>query len=57
MAEDLWWEDPDEVVAYARHFWAGSGPVNPHEIINYFDQPWKRTLDYYEWKTSVEGNE
>ena len=43
-----WYEDRDEVVAFARWFWEGTYNAigTTGEILDYFEKPWKFTSEY-----------
>ncbi len=43
-----WYEDRDEVVAFARWFWEGTYNYigTTGEILDYFEKPWKFTSEY-----------
>jgi len=53
-----WYNDIDEVVAFARWYWQGP-LLSPRgvagEIIDYFEQPWHFTPEYEAWKADDEG--
>jgi len=44
-----WWDDPEEVVAFARYFFLGSKPP-PRLVINVFEKPWKWDTEYADYK-------
>ncbi len=57
--ESNWYDDPEEVVAFARWYWAppylySSGVVG--EILDYFEEPWHFTDDYWIWKEDTDGH-
>ena len=47
-----WYEDRDEVVAFARWFWEGAYSVRGTvgEILDYFEKPWHWTEEYKTYK-------
>ncbi len=48
-----WYNDPDEVVAFARWYWEGPDygvRSSKNEIFDYFEKPWKYDSEYWEWK-------
>jgi hypothetical protein len=50
-----WYDDPDNVLAFAQHYWSGPtysqrGVVK--EILDYFEKPWKWTPEYEEWRAA-----
>ena len=47
-----WYEDRDEVVAFARWFWEGTYNLigTTGEILDYFEKPWKFTPEYLDYK-------
>ena len=52
-----WWNDRDEVVAFARWYWSGPNfgvRGQTTEVIDYFEKPWKWTTEYTEWKGESE---
>ena len=52
-----WYDDLDEVVAFARWYWAPPY-LSPHgvvgEIFDYFEKPWHFTEEYELWKEDVD---
>jgi hypothetical protein len=45
-----WWDDPDEVVAFARWYWQGALNFigSAGEILDYFEKPWHFDEEYEE---------
>jgi hypothetical protein len=49
--ESLWWDDPDEVLAFARWYFDGySSPRIKGEIFDVFEKPWHWDEDYQTYK-------
>ncbi len=46
-----WYEDRDEVVSFARWFWAGTYNAigTTGEILDYFEKPWKWDSEHKDW--------
>lgn len=44
--ETRWFDDPDEVVAFARWFWDGKTTGVVREVLAMFETPWKWEASY-----------
>jgi len=44
----VWWNDPEEVVAFARWFFMGGG-TRPTQVIDLFEKPWKWNTEYQDY--------
>ncbi len=53
-----WYDDPDEVVAFARWYWEGTDWMRGTlgEVFDYFEEPWHFTDDYWIWKEDTDGH-
>ncbi len=47
-----WYDDRDEVVAFARWYWEGAYSIRGTvgEILDYFEKPWKFDEEYKTYK-------
>jgi hypothetical protein len=50
-----WWEDHDELVAYANWYFAPVGHASAKEVLYFFEKPWKETDNYKAWKSEDNG--
>jgi hypothetical protein len=52
LGEPHWYDDPDEVVDFARWYWVGAHSVRGvvGEILDYFEKPWKFKEEYAGYK-------
>lgn len=44
-----WYDDPDEVMAFARVMVEGDAFATPLDLLGYFVEPWKWTEDRDDW--------
>ena len=51
--DDPWYEDLDEVIAFAR--WYFVSKVSPKTVINVFEKPWKWNSEHDEYVADKEG--
>lgn len=49
-----WFEDPEEVVSFARWFFDGA-TARAGEVIDVFEKPWKWDEEYRGWKAELEA--
>lgn len=53
-----WYDDPDEVVAFARWYWEGAHGIRGEfaNLLDYFEKPWKWTPEYAGYKADHEAH-